>query len=155
MSQLNLSVGNDHLFVSETTLPVMVTHLNGGKHLPQESILILLQEARAQYLFAEGMAEAALAGPVGLLVSQVNLDYHAQAFYGDELRIQIYASRFTKRARLFSFNYRVIRVSDDAIIADAATEHVFYDYQARRVTTAPSEFYWLIHRNLQLISLAA
>lgn len=155
MSQLNLSVGEEDLFVFETRLPVMVSHLNYCNHLAHESILTLLQEARMQYLSEEGMTELSLSGSVGFLIGQANVNYRSQAFYGDELRIQIYASRFKQRSRLFSLNYQVIRTSDDTIIADAATQHAFYDYQAKRITSAPQEFYWMIHRNLQLITRAA
>jgi acyl-CoA thioesterase FadM len=155
MSQLNLSVGEEDLFVFETRLPVMVSHLNAGNQLAHESILTLLQEARMQYLSEEGMTETSLKGSVGFLISQANFNYRAQAAYGDELCIQIYASRFKPGARLFSLNYQVIRTSDNTIIADAATQHAFYDYQARRITSAPQEFYWMVHRNLQLITLAA
>jgi acyl-CoA thioesterase FadM len=155
MSQLDLSVHADDLFVFETRLPVMAVHVQHANSMTQESVLHLLQEARLQYLAQEGMTEIALDGSIGLLISQASINYHQPAFYGDELSIQIYASRFTKKSRLFSFNYQIIRASDSAVIADAATEHAFYDYQEKRITSAPVAFYWMVHRNLQLIDLAA
>jgi len=155
VSELDLLVSEEALFVFEARLPVLLSHLDRGNRLASESILALLQEARMQFLSQDSMTETSLVGHVGFLISQVNINYQTQAVYGDELRIQIYASRFTQKSRLFSFNYQVIRDSDNVVIANAATQHAFYDYQLKRITSAPSEFYWKVHRNLQLLTLAA
>ena len=155
MSQMCLSVGDEDLFVFETVMPVMLCHVSYGNHLSNDSILTLLQEARMQYLMQEGATEISLQESVGFLVNQATINYRAQAYYGDKLRVQIYAPRFKLRARKFDFNYQILRVSDGAVIADASTSQVFYDFLKKRITTAPKSFYWMIHRNLQLITRAA
>jgi acyl-CoA thioester hydrolase len=155
MGELSLRINPTDLFVFETRLPVMTAHVREGNCLTEESLLSLLQEARLQYLAREGMSEKSLVGSVGFFVSRAHINYHALAFHGDELRIQIYARRFRQGSRLFSFNYPISRVSDGKVIADVATEHAFYDFETRRVTSTPTAFYWVIHRNLQLIDLAA
>ena len=155
MRRLDLSISENDLFVFEMRLEVMSSHLNKRGSLAEESILFLLQEARMRYLAEESMTETALVDNVGFMISQATINYRTEAAYADELRIQIYASRFAQKSRLFSFHYRIIRVSDNAVIADAATQHEFYNYQTKRLAFAPSKFYWMIHRNLQLITMAA
>lgn len=155
MKELRLAVGDGDLFIYDTVLPVTVSHLNYGNHLGHDALLSLLQEARMQLLAQEGMSEIALSDQVGYLVNQVCVDYRAQAHYGDALNVQIYAERFSKRSRVFSLRYRVTRQSDGAVIADAATRHAFFDYATKKITRAPKDFYWLVHRNLALITCAA
>jgi acyl-CoA thioesterase FadM len=155
MRRLDLSIGENDLFVFEMRLHLMSSHLNKRGSLAEESILFLLQEARMRYLAEEGMTEKELVDNVGFMISQATLNYRAEAGYNDELSIQIYASRFAQKSRLFSFHYQIIRVSDNAVIVDAATQHEFYNYQTKRMACAPSKFYWMIHRNLQLITIAA
>jgi len=113
---------------------VRVTDLNYGGHLGNDRLLSLLHESRAAFLSSHGMTEQDCAG-VSLTMGDAVIQYQAEAFAGEILRIEVAAAEPAGCGfRLF---YRVTRPSDGAVVALAETGMAAFDYTERRIRPLP------------------
>lgn len=123
------------LFPFSTALEVRVTDLNYGNHLANDALLALLHEARVRFLRAHGMHEGDVGGTV-LIMNDAAVVYRAEAFAGDQLRIDV---ALVDPSRVgCDFVYRVSRPVDDKLVAEAKTGVVFLDPVSRRVVKLPT-----------------
>ena len=106
-----------------TRITVRIGDINYGGHLGHDHLITLLHQARLDWLHALGAEEQHCFG-AGLIMRRLTCDYRAEAFLGDALDITLH--------------YRVCRGA--TLIAEAATEMVAFDYQARKITALPPAF---------------
>ena len=83
MSRIKIQLPESFSFV--TVIPIRITDLNYGNHVGNDSILSLMHEARVQFLANYGLAELEFEG-VGLIMSDVGIEYKAELKYGDAIR---------------------------------------------------------------------
>jgi acyl-CoA thioesterase FadM len=100
-------------------------------------LLGLLHEARVRFFRWLGLSEAD-AGGAGILMSDAQIVYRAEAFGGDMLRIEISLGELGRVD--VDMYYRVTRPLDSRAIAEAKTNLVFFDYARRRIATVPDIF---------------
>ncbi|MBD3219757.1 esterase [bacterium] len=117
-----------------TDLVVRVTDVNYGGHLGNDRLLALLHEARVAYLAEHGWSEMDCAG-TGLIMTDAAIQYRAEAFAGDVLRIEVAPAEPARTG--FRFFYRVTRQGDEALIALGETGMACFDYARRRVAPLP------------------
>lgn len=118
-----------------TVLAVRITDLNYGNHLGNDAVLSLIHEARVRFLRSYGYSELDLAG-VGIIMSDAAIQFKKEAFYGDELTIEVATGDFTRVA--FDIFYRLTH--NQQVIAVAKTGIVCFDYTLRKVTAVPETF---------------
>ena len=118
-----------------TRLTGRIGDINYGGHLGHDRLITLLHQARLDWLHALGAEEHHCFG-AGLIMRRLTCDYRAEAFLGDTLDITLHASDLRRTA--FTLHYRVCRGA--TLIAEAATEMVAFDYQARKITALPPAF---------------
>jgi acyl-CoA thioesterase FadM len=123
-------------FSFSTTIPVRITDLNYGKHVGNDTILSMIHEARVQFLQQFGYGELDFAG-VGLIMSDVAIEFKNELFYGDAVKVSVAAADFSKIA--FDLYYKLEKTSGDTLIAVAKTGMVCYDYNKRKVAAIPGE----------------
>src|SRR4051794_31818945 len=97
----------DH-FNFSTVLPVRITDLNYGSHVGNDTVLSLVHEARVQYLRHFQYTELDMEG-VSLIMGDAALEFKAESFYGDSIRIFVVAGDFTKVS--FDLYYKLVRES--------------------------------------------
>ncbi len=124
-------------FPFETTLEVSIGEINYGGHLGHDALLRLLHEARLRFLAQRGFSETD-AGGCGLALVEAHVQYRAQAYRGDRLRIAVAMAGLERVG--FNLSYRVTREGDGAEIARARTALVFFDYARGRLARAPDAF---------------
>ena len=124
-------------FDFETRLEARVGDINYGNHVGNDAMLTLLHEARLRFLATRGFSELD-AGGCGLTLVEALVQYRAQAFRGDTLRIGVALAAMDRAG--FVLLYRVTREADNAEIARARTVLIFFDYARRRVCRAPQAF---------------
>jgi acyl-CoA thioesterase FadM len=118
-----------------TDLDVRITDINYGNHLANDAVLSLLHEARVRWLRAHNLSEANVEGSV-LVMCDAAVAYRAEGYAGDQLRIEVAA---TDPSRVScDIVYRITRLSDGKVIAEAKTGVVFLDPESRRVSRLPS-----------------
>lgn len=120
-----------------TTIPVSVSHLNYGNHLGHDALVSILHEARVRFLTSLGYTELKVED-AGLILRDLAVQYKAEAFYGDPLRITLAVTDLS--AHGFGLAYRVSDERDDKEVARAQTTMVCFDYASRRPMRLPESF---------------
>lgn len=110
--------------------------MNYGNHLGNDALLSLIHEARMQYLQSRGYTEMNVAG-AALIMSDAAIEFKAEAFYGDVLKVYVAAEEFSRVG--FDLYYKLVKETDETIVALAKTGMICFDYTARKITTVPKE----------------
>jgi acyl-CoA thioester hydrolase len=125
-------------FSFETIIPIRITDLNYGNHVGNDTILSILHEARVQWLEHFGYGELNFGG-LGLIMSDVAIEFKNEIFYGERIIASVTASEFSK----FSFEvyYKLEKESTDKriLVVSAKTGMVCYDYSAKKIAVIPEE----------------
>lgn len=132
MARIKLDFNNKVLF--STTINVRITDLNYGNHLANDKLLSILHEARIQFLNYFGYSEMDFAG-VSIIMGDVAIEYKNQAYYNDQLLIEVGVSDFSRVS--FDINYKIS--TQEKLIAKAKTGIVTFDYHQNKVTEVPQE----------------
>ncbi|HEX7647212.1 MAG TPA: thioesterase family protein [Noviherbaspirillum sp.] len=137
MARLNLHFPEDQ-FLYSTTLTVRVTDINGANHLGNDSMISMISEARARFLFDFGIEETTDEG-VGIIVTDLATTYKREAHARDQLLFEVGVADFNKYGGDIIF--RITRPRDGALIAMAKSGFVFFDYRNTRVVPMPEAFH--------------
>jgi acyl-CoA thioester hydrolase len=125
-------------FSFNTEIPIRITDLNYGGHVGNDSILSILHESREQFLRSHDYKEMDLAG-VGLIMSDVTIEFRNELFYGDILRASVTASEFYRVG--FDLYYKLEKKTGDnwVTVSTARTGMVCYDYKLKKLVAVPKE----------------
>lgn len=132
MARIKLQFTSQYLFTAK--IPVRITDLNYGNHLANDKVLSIIHEARMQFFNHFGYTEMNCGG-VNIIMADVAIEYKNQAFYGDELIIEIGVQDFTRVS--FDIFYKIS--TTEKIIALAKTSIVTFDYRQNKVVEVPLE----------------
>ncbi len=132
MARIKLDFSDKFLF--STIIPVRITDLNYGNHLANDKVLSIIHEARIQFFQHYGYSELDFAG-VSVIMGDVAIEYKNQAFYGDELLIEIGVQDFSRVS--FDIIYKIS--TKDKLIVKAKTGIVTFDYQQNKVVEVPQK----------------
>lgn len=136
MARLQLNFPEDQFYYS-TPLTVRVTDINAANHLGNDSMISMISEARARFLFEFGVAETERDG-TGIIVTDLATTYRAEAHARDQLLFEVGVMDFNKYGGDIIF--RVTRPRDKKLIAMAKSGFVFYNYKTSQVVVMPDEF---------------
>ncbi len=136
MARLTLQFPEDQ-FCFATQLTVRITDINAGNHLANDSMISMISEARARFLFDYGIAETSKDGR-GIIVTDLATTYKAEAHARDVLLFEVGVMDFNKYGGDITF--RITRPADGTLIAMAKSGFVFYNYLESRVVPMPVEF---------------
>ena len=126
-------------FKFSTELDVLIGDINYGGHKGNERFLISFQEARLRYLKQFGYSELSVGNGAGIIMSQAHINYRAEAFWGDRLKVFVRISKLEKVR--FMFEYQIIDAhNDEKLIATGYTEMVSFDFKNRKVKKLPDKF---------------
>jgi acyl-CoA thioester hydrolase len=131
MSRIKLTLPEQFSFTA--TIPVRITDLNYGNHVGNDAVLSIIHEARMQFLSHHGFTELNCAG-VGLIMSDVAIEFKKEIFYGDVLAVNIAANNFTSIG--FDLYYKILD-KENVVTALAKTGMVCYDYDKKKVAQVP------------------
>ncbi|MDI3319890.1 acyl-CoA thioesterase [Pinibacter soli] len=125
-------------FTFSTSIDIRISDLNYGGHVGNDTILSLLHEARVRFLKHYGYSELDLEG-IGIIMGDVAIEYKAEGFYGDKLKIEVCAAEFTRVS--FDIFYRITKEQEgkNIAVAIAKTGIVGYDYTLKKVAAIPEK----------------
>jgi YbgC/YbaW family acyl-CoA thioester hydrolase len=132
MSRTKVDLPKDFSF--QTIIPIRITDVNYGGHVGNDTVLTLLHEARMQFLKHHGFSEMDFGG-AGLIMSDVIIEFKKEIFYGEEIKIFISASNFSKIG--FDVFYMVVKSQQEIVVAKAKTGMVCYDYKLKKIVSIP------------------
>jgi acyl-CoA thioesterase FadM len=136
MARLTLNLP-DGQFCYSTQLTVRVTDINAANHLGNDSMISMISEARARFLFDFGVEDASTEG-VGIIVTDLATMYRAEAHARDQLLFEVGVMDFNKYGGDIIF--RITRPADNTLIALAKSGFVFFNYKLGKVTAMPATF---------------
>jgi len=135
MARLKLDLPIDQLCYS-THLTVRVTDINAANHLANDSMISMISEARARFLYEYGGGE--LVGNARIIVTDLATMYCSEAHARDHLLFEVGVMDFNKYGGDIIF--RITRPQDGVLIAMAKSGFVFFDYESKRVVPMPADF---------------
>lgn len=136
MARIQLQFPDDQFYYT-THLTVRVTDINFANHLANDSMISMISEARARFLFDAGI-ENMKAAHVSIIVTDLATTYRAEAYARDELAFEVGIMDFNKYGGDIIF--RITRPADRMLIAMAKSGFVFFDYEAKKVVPMPQAF---------------
>lgn len=120
-----------------TSLSVRIYDLNYGNHLGNDSLLSLVHEARVRFLKQMNFTELNIGG-VGILITNLVVNYKDEVFYGNEIQIGIDVGDVSKTG--FDLCYELKLKSTEKEIARVLTTCTFFDYTNSKVVRVPTIF---------------
>ncbi len=132
MSRIRITLPSSFSFTA--TIPVRITDLNYGNHVGNDAILSIIHEARMQFLTHHGFTELNCGG-VGLIMSDVGIEFKKEVFYGDVLKVNIASADFSSIG--FDIYYQLLK-TDDTIVASAKTGMICYNYEQKKIAQVPA-----------------
>ena len=136
MARLQLDFPEEQFYYS-TPLTVRVTDINGANHLGNDSMISMISEARARFLYDFGVRETEGDG-TGIIITDLATTYRAEAHARDQLLFEVGVMDFNKYGGDITF--RVTRPRDKTLVAMAKSGFVFYNYKTSQVVVIPDEF---------------
>lgn len=123
-------------FRFSTVIPVRITDINYGGHVGNDTVLSLIHEARVQFLQSYGYRELDMEG-VGIIMSDVAIEFKAELFYGDLVSVSVHVAGFTRVS--FDIYYKLDKEMEgkNTLLAVAKTGMVCYDYKNKKITGVP------------------
>ena len=136
MARLKLEFPEDQ-FCYSTHLTVRVTDINAANHLGNDSMISMISEARARFLFEFGISETHEDG-TGIIVTDLATTYRTEAHARDQLLFEVGVMDFNKYGGDISF--RISRPADGSLVAMAKSGFVFFNYRTGQVVAMPESF---------------
>jgi acyl-CoA thioester hydrolase len=135
MPRVKLTEQSTYEFSFPVTL--MPRDINYGGHLGNDALVILLGSARVNMLHSMGFSEGDLGDKeTGTIMSDLVVNYKAEAFLLDELRIDTHIGEV--QPGNFRIFHRIVR--NDTLIALAETGIVVFNYAQRKIGRVPDIF---------------
>lgn len=132
MARIKLSIPEKLLF--KTIIKVRITDINYGNHLGNDALVGILHEARVQWLNSLSYTELDIDG-IGLIMSDLAVEYKSESFAGDELIIRIYLG---ERSNVSFDLYYVVELQPSKLVALGKTGMVCFNYKEKKVVHIPA-----------------
>src|SRR5690606_27816549 len=87
MARLHLEFPEDQFYFT-TQLTVRITDINSGKHLANDSMISMISDARARYLYQLGIEEGS-GNEVGIIVTELATTYRREALTRETLVFEV------------------------------------------------------------------
>ncbi|MGI9553940.1 MAG: acyl-CoA thioesterase [Thermodesulfobacteriota bacterium] len=134
MARIKVKLPENFIFTTE--IPLRISDINYGGHLGHDVFLPIAHEARIQFLDKMGYTEMDLGG-FGIVISGVVIEYIKEAFYGDNLIVNLAVDKFHNYG--FDIIYQLVNKKDNTEIGRVITAIVLFDYSIRKVARLPDQ----------------
>jgi acyl-CoA thioester hydrolase len=135
MPRIKIALPDSFAFTTE--IPLRISDINYGGHLGNDSVLSLMHEARVQYFRSLGLSgETSLEGIIGIIVSDVGIEYKSESFYGDVVQVEVGIDDVGKYG--FDMVYRLTHKETGKAIAIGKTGILCFDYAVRKLHVIPA-----------------
>ncbi len=135
MARIKLELPEKFSFQTEIT--ILVSHINYGGHLGNDSLLSVLQEARVRFLKSIGQSELEFYSH-SMIMSDVAIAFKSEGFYGEVLKVEIAIAEISRVG--FEMYYSVTEQKSNRLVAQAKTGMICFDYKNKKVVSVSDEF---------------
>lgn len=136
MARLHLEFPEAQFYFT-TQLTVRITDINSGKHLANDSMVSMISEARARFLYQFGIEEVSV-NDVGIIVTDLATTYRKEAFARETLTFEVGLMDLNRYGGDIIF--RITKLHNGELVALAKSGFVFYNFLAAKVTPMPEDF---------------
>ena len=134
MARIKIDIPEKKL-LAVVKIRVRISDINYGNHVGNDALVSILHEARVQWLQTLHYTELNIEG-LGLMMSDLCIEYKNESFYGDELAVTIYTGDVSP----VSFElYYLINNQENKLIVKAKTGMVCYNYEIKKVAAIPEK----------------
>jgi acyl-CoA thioester hydrolase len=123
-------------FRFQVSIPVRITDVNYGGHVGNDAILSLMHEARMQYLAHYNYSELNFEG-IGLIMSDVGIEFKNELFYGESIRASVVCGEFTKIGFDLYYKFEKQSAGKMLLVAAGKTGMVCFNYDSKKITVVP------------------
>ena len=135
MPRIKVAIPDQFLFSMERV--VGFSDVNYAKHLDSVSMVSILHEARLQFLASLGFSESNIFG-LGMVVTDLAVDYRSESFPNDCLIIDVGVSKFNRYG--FDFGMQVTNRAFESVVCNAKIGVVFFDFDQHEMSKVPIAF---------------
>lgn len=135
MSRVKITMPEHFLFSLQRS--VGISDLNYARHLDSVSMVHIIHEARLQFLAELGFTEANIYG-LGMVVTDMAIDYQSESFANDVLNIEAGVGRFNRYG--CDIYYKITNTALDRVVCSAKTGVVFFDFDKHKIAPVPKAF---------------
>ena len=137
MARVKIIIPEDIL--ATIVIPIRITDINYGNHVGNDSFVGLLHEARVNWLNIYNYSELDI-GEAGLIMSDLEVEYKKQSFYGDVVEVEISIGEISKIG--FDLYYQLFtnRNNERILLVKAKTGMICYDYTNKKLAILPAKF---------------
>jgi acyl-CoA thioesterase FadM len=125
-------------FIFSTEYDVLYSDVNSANHLGADRVLPIAMEAQLRFIKHLGYGNATAFEDAGLIMAHSEVQYLAEAQYGDRLKIELAADNFHRKS--FELIYRLMNLSRGSEMARVVTTLLFFDYHQSCVVAVPDAF---------------
>lgn len=136
MARVRVTVPDHFGFSMEMAVPI--AFINRGNHLGNDSLVSCLNEARLAFMQAR-FGDPYTVDGAAMINGDLAVEYKAEAYHGDRLRIEVAANDFHRYG--CDFVYRVSCVGDGRVVALAKTGMLLFDFDKKKLKEAPPAFF--------------
>lgn len=137
MAKTKLLLPDKKLF--STLIKVRISDINYGNHVGNDAFVSILHEARLQWLIKNNYTELDI-GNAGLIMAALTVEFKSEAFYKDEIIVEVFCGDVTSASFELYYQLKTIRNNEEITLANAKTDMVCFDYEKRKVTALPTLF---------------
>lgn len=120
-------------------IPVRITDINYGDHVGNDSLVSIIHEARMQFFQHHGYTELNIEGTVGLIMSDLVIEFKNESFYKDTIEVKLGRGDISKVSFELIYALSAKRDTTSIIIANAKTTMVCFDYELKKVASIPEK----------------
>jgi len=135
MPRIKIDLPESFRFITE--IPVRITDLNYGGHVGNDTVLSIIHEARMQWLASMGFSEMEFGG-IGMIMSDVGIEFKSELFYGDIVLISVTAGEISKIGFDIFYKLEKETAGKKILVATAKTGMVCYNYSAKKIAAIPA-----------------
>ncbi|MFK7865032.1 MAG: acyl-CoA thioesterase [Pseudohongiellaceae bacterium] len=135
MSRVKVDTPSQFLFSMQRT--VGISDVNYAKHLDSVAMVNILHEARLQFLASLGFTEGNIYG-LGMVVTDLAIDYRSESFANDRLIIDVGVSDFNRYG--FDIGIQITNSALESVVCAAKFGIVLFDFDRHQISEIPAPF---------------
>lgn len=142
MTRKTITLPDRFLFSME--YDVLYSDVNSADHMGADRILPVAMEAQLRFIKRLGYTEASAFEDAGLIMAHSEVQYLAEATYGDRLKVELAVDNVQEKS--LELLYRITNLSTEREMTRLATTLLFFDYREKQVIAVPETFLDLLER---------
>jgi acyl-CoA thioesterase FadM len=132
-----IKLREQQVYEFRSSIQVRPQDVNYGGHVGNDNLISLVGTARAQLLHSLGLSELDLGdGKTGIIITDLVVNYKAEAFMFDELIIETHLDEFAQKG--FRMFHRIR--NGRKLVALVETGFAAYNYGAKKAVPLPASF---------------